>query len=99
VTGSLSIASGLQTARQSSPDCVLESFRLARESNYLLLQTMKADKRLNKIPHVLIAASMPEGDDLEQAMAFGPARILIRPITPQQLAAEISELLSAVHGI
>ena len=92
VTGVCSSAAALQTVGEGPQDVILESFRLAQASNYFLIQTMKADKLLNGIPHILIAASSLDESDLEQARCLGATKILIRPISPQQLAKEISEV-------
>lgn len=89
--------SGLESAREAPPDLVLLDIAMPNLDGFSVCRTLKADARTAAVPVVLFTASVV-GDLEEQAAAVGAAGVLIKPIDPHRVAAEIQRLIGPPRG-
>jgi two-component system, cell cycle response regulator len=83
----------LVSARQTPPDLILAHMNLPGDSSHDLIQAIKADPQLCKIPFVFITSAYLTPQQQAQALELGAARLIMRPIEPQELLAVIKACL------
>jgi two-component system, cell cycle response regulator len=86
---------GLALARQARPDLILADADLSWQDGDGLLRAVKSDPNLAAIPVLLIASAGWRTKDRATALELGAARLLVRPIEPYALLAEVAACLSA----
>lgn len=87
------VQDALAIARQTAVDLIIADVHLARESGFDFLKAVQADSQLQSIPFVFLSSTMAPEKDRETALALGAAKMIVRPIEPQALLAEIANLL------
>lgn len=92
---------GMQLIRQENPDLVILDVLMPRESGIRLYRQMKTDKKLEKIP-IIILSGITRRSFLRSQKAlteFGgeevpePQTYLEKPVEPEELAAAIKAVL------
>jgi twitching motility two-component system response regulator PilH len=92
---------GMQFIRKENPDLVILDVLMPRESGIRLYRQMKTDKKLNKIP-IIILSGITRRSFLRSQKAlteFGgeevpePKTYLEKPVEPEELAAAIKAAL------
>jgi CheY-like chemotaxis protein len=89
--------SGLDLARNSSPDLILLDLKMPGLDGLQVCQQMKADARLRKIPIVLLSSS-DDSDEIEACLQLGAQGYLMKPFRPQMLLDVVREKLAASVG-
>lgn len=85
----------LALARQTPPDLILSDVCMEDGSGYDFITEVKADPRLKSIPFVFLTSTLSSERGREKGPALSAARLLFRPIEPQDLLAEIKACLRA----
>ncbi len=83
---------GIAHAREARPDILLIDLMMPGMSGLEVLQALRADAMLRRIPCVAVSANaMPE--EIGEALAAGFDSYLTKPLSLQALLAEIGRLL------
>ena len=86
-------AAGLRLARELRPDLILCDLQLPELNGYEVLEQIRRDAQLDRIPLVAVTAfSMP--GDRGRAISAGFAGHLTKPIEPQTFVAQIEDFLA-----
>ena len=89
------VDTAMQMARQTRPDIVLSDVNMPEGSGLELLLRVKSDPALERVPVVLISATLPQETRDDLVVAAGAAKFLRRPIDPGLLLREIKSCLEA----
>ena len=84
----------LRLARHARPDLILSDICMPGSSGYDFIQEIKNDHRLSSIPFIFITSTATTERDRLHGLALGAAKILFRPIEPQQLLNEVEDCLA-----
>ena|ERR1700746_4038801 len=82
----------LQHLSATVPDLVLLDLQIPVRSGYEVLQAIRSDSRLAKLPVVALTASAMQGDR-EKALAAGFTGYIAKPVGLAQLRNEVNRLL------
>jgi two-component system, cell cycle response regulator len=85
---------GLKLARESPPDLILSDLHLPEMDGYEFLKAAKAEASLSPVPFVIISSTIWHETDLNVALRLGASKVLLRPIEPDRLVAEIEACLT-----
>ena len=83
----------LDLVGQDAPDLIVLDLMLPKVDGYEVCRQLKADKRTQKIPILVLTAHSTE-EKLKTALDCGADALFTKPFDPQALLAKISELLS-----
>ncbi|HPN15280.1 MAG TPA: response regulator [bacterium] len=84
---------GLKLALREPPACVLLDILLPGADGFEILQKMKAEQALVKVP-VVIISNLGQREDVQKAMSAGAAGYLIKAHSlPQDVARKVKEIL------
>jgi two-component system cell cycle response regulator len=89
------VETAMQLARETQPDIVLSDVNMPESSGFELLVRVKSDPALERIPVVLISATLPQETRDDLVVAAGATKFLRRPIDPGLLLNEIKSCLDA----
>jgi two-component system cell cycle response regulator len=84
-----SVNEGLRMARQSRPDLIVTDVHMPGRSGCELAQALSEDPQLHSIPCILISSTGLDLEARNQALSVGAKLIILRPIEPQDLLAEV----------
>jgi CheY-like chemotaxis protein len=79
----------LELARSSQPDLILSDVCMPHGNGYDLIDAVKADPQLCRIPFVFISSTFTNEEARKKGLAHGAEKYLFRPIEPQRLLEEI----------
>jgi CheY-like chemotaxis protein len=82
----------LEAMRESTPDALIVDIQMPLLDGYGLLERMKADPALNRIPAVALTAYAMDGDR-ERGLQAGFAEYLTKPLTLRALRATLARIL------
>ena len=89
-----------ETIQREKPDFISLDLILPRRSGRRLLQDLRSDPELSKIPVLLVTAHAKDGlgsegpeDVLNHFILEGPGRMLEKPVKPEDLVRCVSETL------
>ena len=85
----------LQLVATSRPDVILSDLYLPDASGFEFLMKMKEDKKLPRIPFIVITSQSWNSADRASALALGADKFIKRPIEPGKLLREIAETLGS----
>ena len=85
----------LQLVETSRPDVILSDLYLPDASGFEFLMKMKEDKKLPRIPFIVITSQSWNSADRASALALGADKFIKRPIEPGKLLREIAEALGS----
>ena len=84
---------GLEKARSVKPDLILLDMILPGMSGFELLEKLKADDELKKIP-VVVFSSLNQQSDIDEAVKLGAVKYLPKDThSPSQIVEEIKKIL------
>jgi two-component system, cell cycle response regulator len=83
----------LRLARAEKPDLIISDLHMPFESGRDLLRAAKADALLKDIPFVLISSTAVRPSDFAGDLSLGATKIILRPIEPEALLAEVEASL------
>ena len=89
------VGTAMQMAKQIRPDIVLSDVNMPEGSGLELLLRIKSDAVLERVPVVLISATLPQETRDDLVVAAGATKFLRRPIDPGLLLNEIKSCLEA----
>ncbi|HVQ38858.1 MAG TPA: response regulator, partial [Pyrinomonadaceae bacterium] len=89
-----SVDEAMQILAEQSPDLILSDLHMPLKDGFDLIEAVKADDELRKIPFVFISSTVWGDREREHGLSLGAARFIIRPIEPQDLVAEIESCRS-----
>ncbi len=85
---------GLKLARKEMPDLVLLDLLMPKLNGFEVLEQMKADADLTKIP-VLVLTNLGQKEDVERCLKLGAAGYVIKAHSlPQETVARVKEILA-----
>ena len=82
----------LRLLRKQRVDIVLSDWNMPVMSGLELLRTIRSDERLSTLPFIMITAEA-ERERVAQAIACGVTELMVKPYTPERLAARIEAAL------
>jgi two-component system, cell cycle response regulator len=85
---------GLILALENPPDLILSDLHLPEMSGYELLKAAKAEPSLRLVPFVIISSTIWEETDVNLGLSLGANRVILRPIEPDKLVAEVEACLA-----
>jgi CheY-like chemotaxis protein len=89
---------GVKQARAEKPDVILLDVMMPKMSGYQVLDILKADPTLQRIPVVVITNLMSR-QDLDMAIAKGAAQTVVKSQSdPKQIVAMVKQQLGQVAG-
>jgi len=81
----------LPTTETELPDIILLDMHLAEQDTLTILQSLKHDPELSKIPVIALS-----GMDLkDKCLAYGADDFMLKPFLPSQLFAKVNQLLQS----
>jgi CheY-like chemotaxis protein len=83
----------LEMAPQVNPDLILMDVRMPRMTGYEACKAMKANPDLKDIPVVFLSAKGQE-NEIQQGLEAGAEKYLLKPFAPDQLTAQVKEILA-----
>jgi CheY-like chemotaxis protein len=83
---------GLHMAQETQPDLILCDLQMPRMGGYELVQLLKADVQLRKIPIIAVTASSMSGDSTK-AMEAGFDGYISKPIEPETFIKQMEDFL------
>ena len=83
---------GLAVAKESKPDVVVSDVMMPKMSGLELVQAMKADKALSRIPIVLLSAKA-QGTDVRSGLEAGADDYVTKPFEPLDLIDRVNAVL------
>jgi two-component system cell cycle response regulator len=87
------VAEALALMRQMPPDLIISDIHMPDADGYALIKSVKADPDLRRIPFAFISSTVWPDHDRRTGLALGAKKIIVRPIDPQALLAEIEDCL------
>lgn len=84
---------GLDVARESMPDLILCDLQMPVMNGYEVVQRIKTEPPLNRIPIVAVTASSMSGDS-EKAFSAGFDGYIAKPIEPRHFVEQIEAFLA-----
>jgi twitching motility two-component system response regulator PilH len=89
---------GMDTIRKTPVSIVLLDLRLPDRDGWSILQEMKHDPELSKIPVVVLTA-VAESPQRKKTMRLGATEYLVKPTSAHSVARSISRILHGHHTI
>ena len=83
---------GLAVAKESKPDVIVSDVMMPKMSGLELVQALKADKALSKIPIVLLSAKA-QGTDVRSGLEAGADDYVTKPFEPLDLIDRVNAVL------
>jgi DNA-binding response OmpR family regulator len=84
---------GMRKIKESKPDLVLLDIVLPKLDGFAVLQKVKKDPELKKIPVVLLT-NLGQKNEVEKGLAFGADEYIIKAhFTPTAVVAKVKEIL------
>lgn len=75
-------------------DIILSDWNMPIMSGLELLKAVRADKKLSRLPFIMITAEV-ERERVKEAIASGVSELLVKPYTPERLAIRVEKALTA----
>lgn len=75
-------------------DIILSDWNMPVMSGLELLKAVRANKRLSRLPFIMITAEV-ERERVKEAIASGVSELLVKPYTPERLAMRVEKALAA----
>lgn len=88
----------LEMLRDKRPDVILSDLHMPEKDGFDLIQAVKADAELSKIPFMFISSTLWGERERTLGLSLGADQFLIRPIEPLALIAEIEGSRSKVKA-
>ena len=82
-----------QTAIQAQPDLILMDVRMPRMTGYEACKCLKGNAATKQIPVIFLSAKGQESE-VQTGLEAGAEEYILKPFSPDQLAARINELLT-----
>jgi CheY-like chemotaxis protein len=83
----------VEMALKVNPDLILMDVRMPRMTGYEACKVIKADADLKDIPVVFLSAKGQE-TEIQQGLEAGAEKYLLKPFAPDQLTAQVKEILA-----
>jgi DNA-binding response OmpR family regulator len=83
---------GIELAKMEPPDLVLLDLRLPGMSGWDVLMLIKTDRKLQKIPVIIMTATVPQGQENKFHM-MKTAGYLVKPFELNELLGKINQVL------
>jgi len=83
----------VEMAPKVNPDLIIMDVRMPRMTGYEACKAMKADPNLKDIPVVFLSAKGQE-NEIQQGLEAGAEKYLLKPFAPDQLTAQVKEILA-----
>lgn len=86
----------LAVARRSPPDLIVTDLSMQGGGGEMLLREIKADRRMRRVPVVVISSSDPQ--DPSRFRPLGAAAFIRRPIEPADFLRQVEACLPGSEG-
>ncbi|MCF7835702.1 MAG: response regulator [Candidatus Marinimicrobia bacterium] len=84
---------GIKILGEESPDLILLDLILPKKDGFEVLEYLKTDKKLQKIP-VVVSTNLEDKHDIERAMSYGVRAYLVKAnYRPEEIVEKIREIL------
>jgi len=83
---------GFAVAKESKPDVIVSDVMMPKMSGLELVQALKADKALKRIPIVLLSAKA-QGSDVRNGLESGADDYVTKPFEPLDLIDRVNAVL------
>lgn len=93
VVGAADGGEGLERASELQPDCMVIDVKMPTLNGYQLTLALRGDTATASIPLIILTA-LTQDRDRFTGLAAGADRFIQKPIRPQELAAQIQEVLA-----
>jgi DNA-binding response OmpR family regulator len=85
----------VDVTREQMPDLVLLDILLPRKNGFEVLQSLKADTELSKIP-VVILSNLGQPEDIQKGRELGAIDYMVKvEFEPKQIVSKVRTLLTA----
>ena len=85
-------SAGLECARSLHPDLIILDLMMPVLDGRTVLQELRSDPSLVKVPVVILTAKARE-EDIVDLLRLGATDYMIKPFSPEELAARISRIV------
>ena len=93
--GVTSAEQGLRIARANTPSLIVSDLHMPDCDGVELLEIVRSDQELRRIPFVLISATDATADEQRRALASGADGFLRRPLDPETILAHLARWIPA----
>jgi DNA-binding response OmpR family regulator len=99
VTGAVNGMAAIKAVSQDRPDIVLLDLMMPIMDGYKVLQVIKTDPKLSKIP-VLVFSAKGQLEEIEKALSLGAAGYIVKATTkPKEVIERIRAVLSQTPSV
>ncbi|HEX9083332.1 MAG TPA: response regulator [Gemmatimonadaceae bacterium] len=88
--GATNAEQGLRIARAKTPSLIISDLHMPGCNGVELLEIVRSDQELRRIPFVLISATGATADEQRRAFANGADGFLLRPLDPETILAHLT---------
>jgi len=85
-------ASGLETARQKSPDLIILDVMMPELNGFSVCGFLRSDHALYQVPIIMMTARQEEYDQKFDE-PFGPDAFLIKPVDIEEVMEKVAQLI------
>ncbi len=83
---------GLRLAQQEYPNLILLDLRLPGMSGWDILMTLKTNRKLQKVPVIIMTATVPQSEEYKLPGMI-TAGYLVKPFTVDELLCKVKQVL------
>lgn len=92
------VAAALAIAHLRAPDLIVSDIHMPGEDGFDLLQQVRSDPLLRRVPFVFTSATSWNMQEQRRAMALGADLFMLTPTDPEPLLRELQKLLAGPRG-
>ncbi len=89
---------GLDAARKTLPELILLDLQMPGMDGFMVLEALRADKRVRRIPVILLTAAFRDPESIARGLALGATEYLTKPIQAEELRVRIAAVLRAARA-
>lgn len=85
----------VQKVRDELPDLILLDVRMPKMTGYEACEIIKKDESIKNIPLVFLSAK-GQDQEIQTGLGLGAIKYILKPFSPDQLTAEVKQILEQV---
>lgn len=85
---------GYEKAKEESPDLIITSLNLPKQSGLDMIKQIKSDKK--DLP-IIVVGELEQDDVIEEALKLGISDFLTKPFKPVELVIRVKHVLSMLN--
>jgi CheY-like chemotaxis protein len=83
----------LEQIEREMPDIIVSDIRMPEMDGFMLLQSLKENRKTKAIPFVFYSATYTTQKDIEFGLSLGASRFFVKPMEPMELLSGIEKVI------